>query len=267
MGMNRTIVIVIMQAVALICVSQAPPSNLSPEQQLFKLLNIARHHAGLEELQWDPKLAKSAQAHSEQMAQHSDLSHLFPGEPDLEQRVGSTGVRFDSVAENVAIADDPEAAHLALMNSPGHRANILSPKYNAVGLAVVRVKERIYITQDFAHVVPTYSQEQFRDEVVAAFNRARKTHRFAPIASQPDPWLDEQACAGRLEPQRVLHGIGGAVRSTIFTATQPAKLPPSMEKAAGDPTLQRMNIGVCFRPDDQNKFSRFWVVAAFYPSK
>ena len=54
---------------------------------------------------------------------------------------------------------------------------------------------------------------------------------------------------------------------THLTATQPANLPPTMERAAGDPTLRRMNIGVCFRPDDQNKFSKFWVVAAFYTSK
>lgn len=264
--MKRTIVAFVIQAAVLAAVAQGPGPALPPEQQLFALLNVARDHAGLERLAWDPRLAAAARAHAEQMARRGELSHSFPGELPLEQRVGSTGERFDAVAENVAVADNVDDAHLGLMNSPGHRANILATKYNFIGIAVVQAGKRIYVAQDFARILPAYSPQQFREEVVAAFNHARKAHRFAPVDAQPDARLDDQACAGKLEPEGVLAGMSGATQATIFTATQPANLPPTMEKAAADPNLRRMNIGVCFRPD-ADKFSKFWVVAAFFPTK
>src|SRR5262249_1151993 len=153
--------------------AQPPKVPLSPDQELFQVLNGERQRNGLEKLEWNAKLATAAQAHAEEMARQGDLSHVLPGELPLEQRVGATGQRCDAIAGNVAAADNVDDAHVGLMNSPGHRANILSPKYNAVGIGVVRVKSRVYVAQDFAHVLPVYSAQQFRDEVVAAFNRAR----------------------------------------------------------------------------------------------
>src|SRR5262249_47607715 len=183
-----------------------PAPALPPEQQLFELINAARQRGGLEKLEWDPRLATAAQAHADQLADHRELSHMFPGEAPLQHRLGATGERFDAIAENVAEADNVADAHLGLMNSTGHRSNILAKKYNAVGIAVVEVKGRVYVTEDFAHVVPAYSPQQFREEVVEAFNRARKVHHFVPIDTRPDPRLDDQACAGRLEPEGVLQG-------------------------------------------------------------
>jgi uncharacterized protein YkwD len=265
--MNRTFVAVVIQWIALTgATAQPPKASLSPEQELFQVLNGERQRNGLEKLEWNVKLATAAQVHAEEMARQGDLSHVLPGELPLEQRVGATGERFDAVAENVAAADNVDDAHVGLMHSPGHRANILSPKYNAVGIGVVRVKSRVYVAQDFAHVLPVYSTQQFRDEVVAAFNRARKAHRFPPLDSTPDRRLDDQACAGKLEPETTLVTEHGATRAAIFTATQPGDLPPPMESAAADPNLRRMNIGICFRQDN-DKFAKFWIVAAFYPTK
>src|SRR5262245_53835610 len=109
MGMNWTIVAVVIQCVALTgAVPQSPAdvSSLPPEQQPFQVLNAARQLNGLEKLEWSTKLATAAQAHAEELARHGDLSHVFPGELRLEQRVGATGERFDAVAENVAAADN-----------------------------------------------------------------------------------------------------------------------------------------------------------------
>src|SRR5215831_12405510 len=171
MGMNLTIGAIALQAISCIAAAQSPLAPASPpEQQLFQVLNSARERNGLEKLEWNAKLATAAQAHAEELARHGDLSHVFPGELPLEQRVGATGERFDAVAENVAATDNVDDAHVGLMNSPGHRANILSPKYNALGIGVVKVGSRVYVAQDFAHVLPVYSRERFREEVVAAFN-------------------------------------------------------------------------------------------------
>lgn len=249
------------------CAGAQPPAStfaLSPEQQMFKLLNIERQHAGLPLFQWNAQLAQAAQAHSRKLGSHGDLSHQFPGEPELTARVSATGARYNALAENVAVAGDPEEAHIALMNSPGHRANILNPEYNAVGVAVVWVGRDMYVTEDFARVVPSYSSDQFRSAVVAIFNRARRDHRLAPVSSLNDPKLDRAACSDRIDPKTVLGILPGATQATVFTASEPSELPLPLEKAAADQTLRKLTIGVCFRTDPEDKVSKFWVIAAFY---
>lgn len=266
--MKRVGIAIAVQALALLGAAQAPAVPApSPEQQLFKLLNIERENGGAEKLSWDPKLAQAALAHSRKLADHAALSHRFSGEAELDQRVGATGSRFNAVAENVASASTVEEAHLALMNSPGHRANIMDPKYNAVGIAIVERDKTLYVTQDFARVLPDYSSQEFRAGIVAAFNRLRQAHRSGPIDSHPDPRLDQEACSGKVDPGEILQGLTGATRAAVFTATQPDDLPPPMDRAAADINLRRMNIGVCFRPDTKDGFSKFWVIAAFFPGK
>ena len=231
---------------------------------MLKLLNIERQHAGLPLFQWNAQLAQAALAHSRKLASHGDLSHQFPGEPELTQRVSATGARFNALAENVAVAGDPGEAHIALMNSPGHRANILNPEYNAVGVAVVRVNRDMYVTEDFARVVPSYSPDQFRSAVISNFNRARHDHHLVSINFLADPKLDHAACSDRIDPQAVLGISPGATQATVFTASQPSELPPPLEKALADQTLRRVRLGVCFRTDPEDKVSKFWVIAAFY---
>lgn len=266
--MKRLVIAIAMQALALTGVAQAPAiPSLSPEQQLFKLLNMERENARLQKLQWDPKVARAARAHAQKLADYGELSHRFAGEPELDQRVGATGARFNAVAENVAQAETAEEAHLALMNSPGHRANIMNANYNAVGIGVVRREKSLYVAQDFARVLPAYSEQQFREAMVAAFNRLRQAHRSGAIDSRPDTWLDREACAGKSDPGEILQGLAGATRAAVFSATQPDDLPPPMDQAAADINLRRMNIGVCFRPDTRDGFAKFWVVAAFFPGK
>jgi uncharacterized protein YkwD len=264
--MSRIIVAIFVQALCLAGAAQAPEPP-PPERELLRLVNQERKSAGLEALQWDVQLAEAAELHTRELAGHRALSHRFPGEAELSQRVGATGARFNAVAENVAVADDPGEAHLALMNSPGHRANIMNPKYNAVGIGVVMVRSHMYVTQDFAHVVPVYTDQQFRQQLVAAFNRLRQGHRLPPIDSSFDRKLDEEACSGKLNASEVLAGLSGATRATVFTASQPADLPPAMDSAAADRNLHRMTIGVCYRSDPQDRFSKFWVVVAFNPGR
>src|SRR5215831_3888583 len=264
--MSRIIVAIFVQALCLAGAAQAPEPP-PPERELLKLVNQERKSAGLDALQWDDQLAEAAELHTRELAGHRALSHRFPGEAELTQRVSATGARFNAVAENVAVADTPEDAHLGLMNSPGHRANIMNPRYNAVGIGVVIVKNHMYVTQDFAHVVPVYTEQEFRQQLVAAFNRLRQAHRLPPIDSSFDRRLDEEACSGKLDASEVLAGLSGATRATVFTATQPGDLPAALDTAAADRTLRRMSIGVCYRSDPQDRFSKFWVVVAFNPAK
>src|SRR5260370_9394070 len=227
--MNRAVIAIVIQTLGLAGAAQAPVSPApSPEQELFKLLNMERENARLEKLQWDDKVAQAAQAHAQKLAANHALSHQFPDEQQLEERVGVTGARFSAVAENVAVAETVEEAHLALMNSPGHRDNIMNPRYNAVGIAVKPFKNKLYVTADFAHLVPAYSEQQFREALVAAFNRARQAHRNGPIEPHFDQRLDQEACAGKSDPTEVLRNLAGSIHATVFTASQPGGLPQPM---------------------------------------
>jgi hypothetical protein len=240
--------------------------GLSPdEQKMFDLLNQEREKAGLPKLQWDYHLAESARKHAELLAQQQKLSHQFPGEPGLAERIGATGLRFTVGAENVAEAGSVEDMHAGLMNSPPHRANILSTEYNAVGLAVTSHGNELFAAQNFAHVLPFYSEDQFRSALVAAFNKARKDSRVGAVTVHSPPRMHELACAASGSPREVMESSPGATDVVVYTSSIPENFPGNMKKLSAEALLQRMDIGVCFRPDSVHGYGTFWVVAAFYP--
>src|SRR5260370_13930070 len=165
---------------------QAPATPERPEQQVFQLLLDARQKAGIPAVQWDDHLAEAARFHAKVMADHQDLSHQLKNEPHLLLRIAATGARFTVAAENIASVGVVEDAHLGWMLSPGHRANILNPAYTHVGIGVVKRGNQLYIAEDFAHVLPRYSATEFRDSVVAAFNRTRESKGLRSVTGMPD---------------------------------------------------------------------------------
>jgi uncharacterized protein YkwD len=237
----------------------------SREHRLFDLVNQEREKAGLLKLEWDDHLADAARAHSKLLAENQDLSHQFEGEPPLQQRAGATGARFSAVAENVAAAPTVDIAHESLMKSPGHRANILNSSYNTVGIAIVERSRELYVTQDFARTLQVYTEAQFSEAVVAAFNHARRAKGASAIEVVVDPRLKKAACSEDTGAQNLLGTLTGATDLAIFTASEPGQLPDHVQQAAADKTLHRMNIGVCFRAGGKTGFSKFWVVVAFFP--
>lgn len=254
-------------AVCLSALLHAQVGLSSGEQKLFNLLNQERKKAGLPQFRWDYHLAESARAHTELMAQRNVLTHQFPGEAVLGERIGATGARFNGAAENVAQGDiggdTVGLIHTSLMNSPEHRGNILSPKYNAVGLAIVSQDNEMYVTEDFSHSLPAYSDGQFRDAVIAAFNKARQENQLPAVAIRDNPQIHDLACSEYDKPE-IPQGLSNALDTVVFTSSEPEKLPSDMQTPARDPALHRMSIGVCFHPDQQHGYANFWVVAAFY---
>src|ERR1051326_2407560 len=134
---------------AVVLLASAARSQSVLEKQLFDLVNKERAKANVGKLEWSDRLAQAALAHSKLLKEHQDLSHQFAGEPPLEERVGVTGLRFNSDAENVGEAPDVATVHDAFMHSPGHRANILNDKYNAIGIAIVEHGTQLFVTEDF----------------------------------------------------------------------------------------------------------------------
>ena len=233
--------------------------SMSPaEKRIFEELNHERIKNGLNPLEWNEQAAAAARAHTRLLADNANLSHQFPGEASLPERIGATGARFTVAAENVARTEWIEDVHPALMGSSGHRANMLSPRYNAVGIGVVEDKGRIFVTQDFIFLVPEYSEALFASAFAESFNLARKG-RKAEI--RPDALLHELACATDGNASKLAGQFDGIRSIVVFTSSDPHSPPEQIFSRAAD--FHRMNFGVCFRPDQQHGYANFWVVATF----
>ncbi|MBS7564426.1 CvpA family protein [Mucilaginibacter sp. Bleaf8] len=107
------------------------------ESQMLELVNNERLSRGLLPLKADPKLAVVARKHSADMFARSYFSHYTPENLDPFDRMKRDGVQFLTAGENLAVAQTLSIAHTGLMNSPGHRANILNAAFSRVGIGVL----------------------------------------------------------------------------------------------------------------------------------
>ncbi len=105
---------------------------------VFAALNGERVDRGLEPLVWSEGLARVALGHAEEMYLDGYVSHVSPKTGTVADRVKAADIPLVAVGENLALASSATAAHLALMDSEGHRANILSEVYDRVGVAAVQ---------------------------------------------------------------------------------------------------------------------------------
>jgi uncharacterized protein YkwD len=107
------------------------------EEKMLILVNEERQKEGLKPLEADPELTEVARSHSTDMFARSYFAHVNPDNKDPFDRMRSAGVRFLTAGENLALAQTLKIAHNGLMNSPGHRANILKPTFGRVGIGIM----------------------------------------------------------------------------------------------------------------------------------
>lgn len=122
------------------------------EQRMLELVNSARSRAGLRPLVADARLRDVARAHSLEMFQLNYFSHISPTAGSPFDRMRAAGISFVVAGENLAYAPNVDIAHQGLMNSPGHRANILRPEFGRVGIGVIRSQlQGSMFSQDFTN--------------------------------------------------------------------------------------------------------------------
>lgn len=107
------------------------------EARMLELVNAERDKAGLRPLRADPALTAVARDHSRDMFARGYFSHVSPEGADLGQRLRQARQGYLAAGENLALAPTLAGAHQGLMNSPGHRANILRPQFGRVGIGVL----------------------------------------------------------------------------------------------------------------------------------
>jgi uncharacterized protein YkwD/NADH:ubiquinone oxidoreductase subunit 6 (subunit J) len=107
------------------------------EAKMLELVNQERTKRGLQPLQPDPELTLVARNQSQDMFRRGYFAHINPDGKDPFDRMKDAHVEFRSAGENLALAQTMEIAHRNLMNSPGHRANILQPKFGRLGIGIM----------------------------------------------------------------------------------------------------------------------------------
>lgn len=135
-------------------VAPAPTQNPSTsghqlsasEQKMVDLVNQERAKAGVAALKIDPELSRVARIKSQDMKDNNYFSHTSPTYGSPFDMMKSFGIKYRAAGENIAKHGSVDSAHVGLMNSEGHRKNILNPNFTHIGIGIV---DNRYYTQMF----------------------------------------------------------------------------------------------------------------------
>lgn len=107
------------------------------EKTMLELVNRERAKRGLSILEADEPLRNVGRAHCLDMFKRSYFSHYTPDGKSPFDRMKKANIQYLVAGENLAYAPNVEIAHQGLMNSPGHKENILRPEFGSLGVGVI----------------------------------------------------------------------------------------------------------------------------------
>jgi uncharacterized protein YkwD len=248
---------------------------------LFLLVNRARAEHGIQPLRPDVILQSTAMSHSQDMARQGYCAHFNPqGESPL-QRLKNHGGR-GQVAENISCTGSISEAHRGLMESPGHRANILNEDFTHMGIGVARLAEQYYVTQLFQRKRTEENMEQVRQTIYHWLNRERIQKGMPALAL--DPILTQAATdhssymvseeslpgeAGIREFQKQFSRRGGKFKTLVvyqLIADSTARIVEQLEKQKAhfmDRQFTHTGIGVQSGYSPTQDERMLWVTLAF----
>jgi len=252
-------------AMPVVCNSQDPPPQpprtgrlqvrVPEAQELFGLTNNVRAEQGLKQLEWDPALASAALQHCLRMIGKNQLTHQVDGESELNVRAGDAGAKFSQISENVATGEKPASIHLAWLESPGHRANMLNPDSDHVGMAVVSVGDTLFAVADFTRAEPALSQAQV-EEAFAGMLRARGLEIY------PDPSDAREYCA---QPDGTKYsGSSGPTFLVRWQGPDATQLPPALVTKLDASTFHQASVGNCPPQNVNGSFTLYRIAVLFY---
>jgi uncharacterized protein YkwD len=176
--------------------SWTPPIRATPEiaaleRAMYQRVNRDRAAEGLAPFAWDARLADVARGHSLEMADNDFFAHESPSTGTLEDRMDHAGYLAAEMRENLAAATDVDTAEDNLLNSEGHRKNLMSTSVSHIGIGIVRGDPEgnqagmLTVTQVFANPTPLASPETMRGEVVALLDQARQKAGLPKLTEHP----------------------------------------------------------------------------------
>jgi len=244
-----------------VAASPSPMARPAPnvaERYLLAAANQERAARGIPQLHNDPVLAQAARLHALQMAEHAGISHQFPGEPELSERGARAGAHFSLITENVAEAPDSSMFHDLWMHSKGHRANLLDPAVNVVGIAVVSRGGQFYAVEDFASTVESMS-----------FNQQEST--VARLLAQSGLAVGPSSKTATLEDARrtcgMETGYAGQHRPWFimrYTASRLDELPTQLESRISSGRYHQAVVAAC-SDNNTGPFTAYNIAVLLYP--
>jgi uncharacterized protein YkwD len=136
-----TILATVALAAGAALVGAAPASAVTTrEAAMLAKINNARSAHGLRPLALSGDLSTIARSHSRQMASSATLFHTASF---------SSICCWSAIAENVGTGDSVRTVHRAFLRSSAHRSNILDTRMRQVGVGIVVVGDRIWVTEIF----------------------------------------------------------------------------------------------------------------------
>ncbi len=237
------------------------------EQQLVQLINQERASQGIPQLTVDQRLTQAARKHTSLMVEHKALSHQFDGEATTAVRFADENLRSNQQAENVGSGGDVTSTHQGFMHSPAHRANLLDPNYNVVGVGVIRSGDYVYVTEDFAHRLKEYSEPE-ADAILQKAIETYATARGMPApVRKPQAQLRHMACDMALDDSlqsKKVSELPGVQAAAVWTAIAPDKLPGSAKDLLSHPMSSGYSLGACFAPSVSQPGGVYWVLMIVY---
>jgi len=220
---------------AMAAMPESPKAGSVAEQYLFSAANAERAQRGLPPLKWDETLHMAAERHAGEMAARESISHQYPGELDLEQRGREAGARFTVISENVAEAWSAPVIHDAWMQSPDHRANLLDPRVNSVGISVMRRGGQLYAVEDFDRAVENLSLAE-QENAIASLLRTEARLYFLPNVEDARRTCEmDSGYAGARKPWFVMR----------FTASSLDRLPQVLRERLATGKYHSAVVGAC----------------------
>jgi uncharacterized protein YkwD len=230
--------------------------------------NKNRKLAGIAPLRMEESLREAARAHARRMVESERLEHQLAGEPSLLQRIAwASSLKIDRAGENIAFANGAPRVNEALMRSAPHRKNLLDGKFNIAGIAAFWSKGRLYVVQDFAHEVTSYSANQSGQRVGRAVDRTRQLAGLPELVQLSPPNLNEAACslAEEMRPNARLIATAYNNRKIVtYTESHPDVLPEEALQLLRDPNIRKFAVGSCYARNAAYPTGTYWVAILLY---
>jgi len=242
------------------------------ERGLLARLNRDRLAAGLAALAWDERLAVVARSHSDEMRRTHVVAHISPVTGSAADRVRAAHIKTTIVLENLARAYGVAEAHQGLMNSPGHRANLMSAAATHIGIGVafgdeVSGRREMFVTQVFMRVPPKLEPGRGSETVRQKLTAARASLAYPPqLFSYAQSFVDRLA-AGQsrevayqaIKPQ--IDGLGRSYQRVGSVITVTGDL-DSLDGASllGNTAAQDVGIGIAQGTHPEIGDNAIWVV-------
>jgi len=244
-------------------------------------INALRAAQGAPAVAPDDRLHAVAQAYAEQMVRERFFAHVSPAGEDLKSRLVRAGYAYLQAGENLGLASGPLGAHFAIEHSPGHRKNLLTPEYVAVGVGVVWDRDaqhsQALVVEVLARPSSPLSIQNPLEAAYRALDRLRTEGNLPPLrrsqaleqiaASHVRQALRQDSprpqLPGSQVHDRVFDALGGvrAASVDVYVADDPGAIPRSA--SAADARNDWVGVGAVRGDSPTFGKQKYWVVVIY----